>query len=195
MPGDEWQRFANLRLLIGYMYGHPGKKLLFMGSEFGQVREWNHDESLEWYVLKYWQHSGMQNWVRDINKFYKTQKALFEDDNDWNGFEWIDCKDSDNSVLIFLRKSPSTDDMIVCAYNFTPVPKYNYKIGVPKHGVWKEVLNSDSNVYFGSNMGNLGEVKTFDYSTHSRPYTIEVVLPPLAAVFFKFEQTKTTEKK
>ena len=195
MPGDEWQKFANLRLLIGYMYGHPGKKLLFMGSEFGQVREWNHDESLEWYVLKYWQHSGMQNWVRDINKFYKTQKPLFEDDNSWNGFEWIDCKDSDNSVLSFLRKSPSTGEIIVCVYNFNPVPKYNYKIGVPKKGIWKEALNSDSNVYFGSNMGNLGEVKTFDYSTHSKPYTIEIVLPPLASVFFKFEDTVSTEQK
>ncbi len=187
MPGDEWQQFANLRLLIGYMYGHPGKKLLFMGAEFGQKREWSHDMSLEWHVLCFWQHSGMQKWVKDVNAVYKNELALFEDDNSWNGFEWIDCNDSENTVLSFLRKSPSTGDMIVCVCNFNPVPKYNYKVGVPKAGYWKEILNSDSESYFGSNIGNLGGVNTKDYSTHARPYTIEIALPPLAAVFFKHE--------
>ncbi len=187
MPGDEWQQFANLRLLIGYMYGHPGKKLLFMGAEFGQKREWSHDMSLEWHVLCFWQHSGMQRWVKDVNAVYKNELALFEDDNSWNGFEWIDCNDSENTVLSFLRKSPSTGDMIVCVCNFNPVPKYGYKVGVPKAGYWKEILNSDSEAYFGSNIGNLGGVNTKDYSTHARPYTIEIALPPLAAVFFKYE--------
>jgi len=187
MPGDEWQQFANLRLLIGYMYGHPGKKLLFMGSEFGQKREWSHDLSLEWHVLQFWQHSGMQNWVKDVNAIYKNELALFEDDNSWNGFEWIDCNDSDNTVLSFMRKSPSTGETIVCVYNFNPVPKYKYRVGVPKAGYWKEILNSDSNVYFGSNIGNLGGVNTYEYSTHARPYTIEIALPPLSAVFFKHQ--------
>ncbi len=185
MPGDEWQRFANLRLLIGYMYGHPGKKLLFMGSEFGQVREWMHDESLEWHVLQFWQHSGMQNWVKDVNRVYKNEKALFEDDNSWAGFEWVDCNDTDNSVLSFLRKSPSTGEVILCVLNFNPVPKHNYKVGVTKGGQWQELLNSDSSVYFGSNMGNLGQVEAYEYSTHAKPYTIEVTLPPLSALYFK----------
>jgi len=188
MPGDEWQRFANLRLLIGYMYGHPGKKLLFMGSEFGQVKEWSHDESLEWHVLKFWQHSGMQRWVKDINKVYKEELSLYEDDNSWDGFEWIDCNDSDNSVLSFLRKSPSTGEVMACVYNFNPVPKHNYKVGVTKRGFWKEILNSDSECYFGSNMGNLGGVNTYDYSTHAKPYTLEITLPPLGAVFLKYKK-------
>lgn len=187
MPGDEWQRFANLRLLIGYMFGHPGKKLLFMGSEFGQVREWMHDESLEWHVLQFSQHSGMQNWVKDVNRVYKNEPALYEDDNSWAGFEWIDCNDSDNTVLSFLRKSPSTGEVIVCIYNFNPVPKYNYKVGVTKSGYWKEILNSDAGIYFGSNMGNLGGVETSDYSTHAKPYTLDITLPPLGAVFLKHQ--------
>lgn len=185
MPGDEWQRFANLRLLIGYMYGHPGKKLLFMGSEFGQVREWMHDESLEWHVLQFWQHSGMQNWVKDVNKAYKQEQALFEDDNSWSGFEWVDCNDTDNSVLSFLRKSPSTGDVILCIYNFNPVPKHNYKVGVTNGGYWQEILNSDAGIYFGSNMGNLGGVNAYEYYTHAKPYTLEITLPPLSAVFLK----------
>jgi 1,4-alpha-glucan branching enzyme len=167
------------------MYGHPGKKLLFMGSEFGQVREWMHDESLEWHVLQFWQHSGMQNWVKDVNRVYKNEKALFEDDNSWSGFEWVDCNDTDNSVLSFLRKSPSTGEVILCVLNFNPVPKHNYKVGVIKGGQWQELLNSDSSVYFGSNMGNLGKVEAYEYSTHAKPYTIEVTLPPLSAVYFK----------
>ena len=190
MPGDEWQQFANLRLLIGYMYGHPGKKLLFMGCEFGQKREWSHDFSLEWHVLQFYQHSAMQKWVKDINAIYKKELALFEDDNSWNGFEWIDCNDAENSVLSFIRKSPTTGEIIVCVYNFTPIPKYKYRLGVPKSGYWKEILNSDSNIYYGSNIGNLGGVNTYDYSTHTRPYTIEISLPPLAAVFFKYQGQK-----
>ncbi len=187
MPGDEWQRFANLRLLVGYMYAHPGKKLLFMGAEFGQVREWTHETSLEWHVLQFWQHAGMQKWVKDVNKIYKQEAALFEDDNSWNGFEWIDCNDTDNTVISFIRKSPSKDETIVCVCNFNPVPKYNYRVGVSKKGYWREILNSDSEIYFGSNIGNLGGVNTYDYSTHSRPYTIEISLPPLAIVYFKYE--------
>ena len=190
MPGDEWQQFANLRLLFGYMYGHPGKKLLFMGNEFGQKREWSHDFSLEWHVLQFYQHSAMQKWVKDINAIYKKELALFEDDNSWNGFEWIDCNDAENSVLSFIRKSPTTGEIIVCIYNFTPIPKYKYRLGVPKSGYWKEILNSDSNIYYGSNIGNLGGVSTYDYSTHTRPYTIEITLPPLAAVFFKYQGQK-----
>ncbi|MGA2090980.1 MAG: 1,4-alpha-glucan branching protein GlgB, partial [Endomicrobiales bacterium] len=140
MPGDEWQRFANLRLMTGYMYAHPGKKLLFMGIEFGQVREWHHDESLEWHVLEFPLHRGMSRWISDLNAIYRVEPALFEIDNDWAGFEWIDFKDEDQSVISFIRKAKTTNDIILCVLNLTPVLRTNYRVGVPRDGFWREIL-------------------------------------------------------
>lgn len=186
MPGDEWQRFANLRLLIAYMYAHPGKKLLFMGSEFGQVREWSHEESLQWHVLQYYPHSGMQKWVKDLNRAYKENPPFFESDSGWEGFEWIDANDSDNSVLSFIRKSPSSQETVLCVFNFTPVPRHNYKVGVDRKGVWEEILNSDGIEYFGSGLGNMGFKETIDWGSHARPYSLDITIPPLGAVFFRY---------
>lgn len=185
MPGDEWQRFANLRLLLGCMYAQPGKKLLFMGGEFGQVKEWNHDESLEWHVLQYPSHSGLQKWVEDLNHIYRREPALYEIDSDPAGFEWVDCSDSDQSVLTFLRRGKSTDDVILIACNFTPVPRTNYRIGVPRGGYWEEIANSDASQYWGGNWGNLGGVESSPVLHHGRPWSVSVVLPALSILFFK----------
>ncbi|HXH50254.1 MAG TPA: 1,4-alpha-glucan branching protein GlgB [Terriglobia bacterium] len=185
MPGDEWQQFANLRLLLGCMYAQPGKKLLFMGGEFGQVREWTHDESLEWHVLQYPSHAGLQKWVEDLNHVYRREPALYEVDSDPAGFEWIDCGDSDQSVLTFMRKGHSSDDLVLVACNFTPVPRTNYRIGVPRGGFWVEIANSDAAQYWGGNWGNLGGVEASPVSHHGRPWSVSVTLPALSVVFFK----------
>ncbi len=187
MPGDEWQRFANLRLLLGAMYAQPGKKLLFMGGEFGQVREWNHDGSLEWHVLQYPNHAGVQKWVEDLNLIYRREPALYELDSDPAGFEWIDCNDSDQSILTFLRKSKSGDDVVVVACNFTPVPRTNYRVGVPRTGSWREILNSDAPQYWGGGWGNLGGVEASNIPCHARPYSDSLTLPALSIVFLKSE--------
>ena len=187
MPGDEWQRFANLRLLFGYMYAQPGKKLLFMGAEWGQVREWTHDASLEWHVLQYPVHRGVQKWVEQLNRVYREQPALHELDNDPAGFEWIDCNDYSGSTISLLRKGSSPNQRIVVISNFTPVPRLNYRLGVPSGGFWRELLNSDSGDYGGSNMGNAGGVQAQAIPTHGRPYSITLTLPPLAALFLKAE--------
>lgn len=186
MPGDEWQRFANLRLLFGYMYAQPGKKLLFMGGEFGQVREWAHDTSLEWHVLQYPVHSGVQKWMEALNRIYRDQPALHEWDNESTGFEWIDCNDNVTSTASLLRKS-SSGEQIVVAFNFTPVPRMGYRIGVPNSGFWRELLNSDAKEYNGSGMGNLGGVQAEAIPEHGRPYSVNLTLPPLSAVFLKAE--------
>jgi 1,4-alpha-glucan branching enzyme len=183
MPGDEWQKFANLRLLLGYMYAQPGKKLLFMGGEFGQWREWVHDESLEWHLLQYAPHSGLQKWVSDLNHVYRSQPALYELDFDQAGFEWIDCNDVEHSVVSLIRKGRSRNDIIAVVCNFTPVTHSNYRIGVPQPGFWTELLNSDAKEYGGSNQGNLGGVKAALIPFHGRPYSLTITLPPLAAVF------------
>lgn len=185
MPGDLWQKFANLRLLFGYMYGHPGKKLLFMGSEFGQWSEWNHEASLDWPLLEHDTHRGVQQWVRDLNLLLRSEPALYELDNEPHGFEWIDCNDSDQSTLVFLRRGKRVEDVLVCALNFTPVPRFPYRIGVPFGGFWHEVLNSDASVYGGTGQGNLGGVVAEATPYHGRPYCLTINLPPLAAVFFK----------
>jgi len=185
MPGDEWQRFANLRLLLGFMYAQPGKKLLFMGCEFGQVREWTHDASLEWHVLQYPSHAGLQKWVADLNHVYRREPALYEIDSDPAGFEWIDCSDSDQSVLTFLRKGTTTDDLIVIACNFTPIPRTNYRIGVPRGGYWHEIANSDAGQYWGGNWGNMGGVEASPAAHHGRPWSVSVTLPALSISFFK----------
>ncbi len=185
MPGDEWQRYANLRLLYGYMYGHPGKKLLFMGGEFGQWKEWWHEESLEWDALKYPFQKGLQGWVKDLNRLYRTEPALYEIDFSNEGFEWIDFRDSEHSIISFLRRGKSTGDLFLIVGNFTPVPRQFYRIGVPREGWWKEVLNSDAAIYEGRNWGNSGGVEAAPIPAHGKYHSLCLTLPSLGILFFK----------
>ena len=185
MAGDEWQKFANLRLLFGYMFAQPGKKLLFMGDDFGQEREWGHDMGLEWQVLQYPFHSGMLSWVEQLNRLYASEPALHELDTDPQGFEWIDCNDSVASTISLVRKGKSSKQQIVVVCNFTPVPRIGYRLGVPAGGFWRELLNSDAKEYGGSGMGNFGGVMAEKQEVHGRPYSLNLTLPPLAAVFLK----------
>ena len=185
MPGDDWQKFANLRLLFGYMYAQPGKKLLFMGGEFGQWDEWYHETSLAWHLLEYPSHSGLKKWVRDLNQLYQTEPCLHETDFEPSGFEWIDCNDSQQSTLSLLRKGNSNGSYLVAVCNFTPVVRNEYRLGVPREGFWKELLNSDSSLYGGSGLGNLGGVQARKKPMHGRDYSLEITLPALAIVFFK----------
>jgi len=187
MPGDDWQKFANLRLLFGYMYAQPGKKLLFMGGEFGQWREWNHDGSLDWPLLEYTPHAGLQRWVEDLNRLYRSEPALYELEFDPAGFEWIDCSDFATSVISFIRKGRSTGEIILIVCNFTPVPRFNYRVGTPRGGFWREVLNSDAREYGGGGRGNMGGVEASPIPFHGRPHSLNITLPPLAAVFLKSE--------
>ena len=186
LPGDNWRKFANLRLMLSYMYAHPGKKLLFMGGEMGQHKEWDFDRSLDWHLLAYPAHSGVKKIVRDLNRMYKDNPAFFENDYSWEVFQWIDANDSDNSIISFVRKAPKSKETVLCIFNFTPVPRQNYKVGVDYKGRWTEILNSDAKDYFGSGAGNLGFKDAKDYGSHGRRYSLEVFLPPLAAVFFKY---------
>jgi 1,4-alpha-glucan branching enzyme len=185
MPGDEWRKFANLRLLYGFMFGHPGKKLLFMGNEFGQWSEWNHDSSLEWHLLPAPLHSGLLRWVRDLNTFYRGQPSLYEVDFDSAGFEWVDCTDSQRSVVCFLRKGRNPSDMTLFCCNFTPVPRPNYRVGVPLDCHWSEMLNSDAPLYGGSSQGNIGGVTASPLPVHGRPCSLNLTLPPLGIVVFQ----------
>lgn len=185
MPGDEWQRFANLRLLFGYMYGHPGKKLLFMGGEFGQVKEWSHDESLEWHVIQFGYHSGLQKWVKDLNHLYRAEPALYELDFENEGFEWIDFHDWEDSVISFIRKGRNTKDIILVVCNLTPMYRENYRIGVPVDGWWHELLNSDALEYGGSGKGNKGGLTAENIPDHKRPFSLNMTLPPLSVSIFK----------
>jgi 1,4-alpha-glucan branching enzyme len=185
MPGDEWQRFANLRTLYGYMFGQAGKKLLFMGSEFGQVREWAHDSSLEWHVLQYPVHSGVQKWMEQLNRAYREHPALYEFDADPAGFAWVDANDSANSVLAFLRKGKAEREVILVICNLTPVPRLEYRIGVPCGGYWRELLNSDATDYYGSGMGNAGGVQSDPVPSHGQPHSLRLTLPPLSVLFLK----------
>ena len=187
MPGDDWQKFANLRTLFGYMFAQPAKKLIFMGGEFGQWWEWYHEKSLDWHLLRSGPHAGMQKWVQDLNWFYRLEPALHELDFSPAGFEWIDCNDSDSSVISLLRKGHSTDDLVLVVCNFTPVPRLNYRVGAPRGGFWKEALNSDSWVYGGSGMGNMGGVEAAPLSLHGRSHMLTLTLPPLSALFLKSE--------
>jgi 1,4-alpha-glucan branching enzyme len=180
MSGDEWQRFANLRLLLGYMWMHPGKKLLFMGCEFGQVREWTHESSLEWHVLQYPQHSGVQHWMRDLNHFYKDAPSLWELDFSGEGFQWIDCNNADQSILVFLRKGKRPGDVTLVACNFTPLPRENYRVGVPRGGLWRERLNSDAKEYWGGGVGNFGTIEAAPLPSHGQFHSLSLRLPPLA---------------
>ncbi|HEY9672764.1 MAG TPA: 1,4-alpha-glucan branching protein GlgB, partial [Waterburya sp.] len=207
MPGDYWQKFANLRSLFGYMYAQAAKKLLFMGGEFGQWSEWNHDASLEWHLLQFPMHTGLKQWVADLNRTYRQERALHELDFDPAGFEWIDANDSQNSIISFIRKgsiqvsgvkgevsetrlepeawNPNPVGTVLVVCNFTPLPRFNYRVGVPAGGFWQELLNSDAQEYRGSGLGNLGGVQAEDIPYHGRPYSLTITLPPLAVVFFK----------
>jgi len=190
MPGNDWQKFANLRLLFGYMYAQPGKKLLFMGGEFGQYREWNHEESLDWHLLSHPFHGELKRWLEDLNKLYRNEPTLHALDFDPMGFEWIDCNDSQQSVLSLIRKGHYVEDTLIIVCNFTPVPRLNYKVGAPRGGYWREVLNSDSEQYGGSGHGNLGGVEASPIPFHGRTYSLNLTLPPLGAVFLKHEETE-----
>jgi 1,4-alpha-glucan branching enzyme len=181
MPGDDWQQFASLRLLFGYMWTHPGKKLLFMGGEFGQRREWQHDESLEWHVLQYPLHAGVQRWVRDLNRLYRDTAALYELDFSDAGFSWVDRDDADVSVISFLRRDRA-GQVAVVACNFTPVPRERYQLGVPRGGRWHERLNSDASDYGGSGQGNLGWLEAAQIPSHGHGFSLHLRLPPLAVV-------------
>jgi 1,4-alpha-glucan branching enzyme len=195
MPGDEWQKFANLRLLFGYMYTHPGKKLLFMGSEFAHRNEWNHDRMLDWNLLEDLKHKGIQNWVRDLNRVYREERALHVFDFDESGFEWVDAGNWEESVILFLRKTKQKSDTVLVAGNFTPVPRYDYRIGVPGPGYWAEILNSDSEDYGGSGHGNFGGLEARQEPYHGSDYSMAVTLPPLSVILFKkMERTDAAKK-
>jgi len=185
MPGDDWQKFANLRLLLGYMYAEPGKKILFMGGELGQWWEWNHDQSLQWDLLQYDSHQGLQRFVRDLNRIYLTESALHEIDFDPSGFEWIDFRDADTNVVSFIRKGSAPEDVLIFAFNFTPVPRPNYRIGAPLPGFYKELINSDAAFYGGSNMGLGGGVTAEPRPWHGHAYSFSLDLPPLGMLVLK----------
>lgn len=187
MSGDYWQKFANLRALYGYMYAHPGKKLLFMGGEIGQWNEWNHDGQLDWILLGFDSHRQIQDYVRTLNWLYASQPALHQVDFSWEGFQWIDFHDVDGSVVSFVRRSKQPNDFIVVVANFTPVPREGYRLGVPGAGFYHELLNSDSAYFGGSNMGNAGGLRSEPMAWHGQPHSISLTLPPLAVVFFKPE--------
>jgi 1,4-alpha-glucan branching enzyme len=185
MPGDEWRKFANLRLLYGFMFGHPGKKLLFMGDEFGQWSEWNHDSSLEWHLLEHPLHAGVKRWVRDINTLYRGQPSMYELDFDSGGFEWVDCKDFQRSVISFLRRGRDPRHPMLFVFNFTPEVRNNYRVGVPAGGFWKEILNSDAPLYGGSGQGNFGGLAAAPLPIHGRPFSLNMTLPPLGMAVFQ----------
>ena len=187
MPGDLWQKFANLRLLYSYMWTHPGKKLLFMGSDIGQWNEWDYDTSLQWDLMQWESHQGLQKCVADLNRLYRHEKSLHELDFDGGGFEWIDCHDHEDSTLAYLRRGKDPQDFAVVCANFTPVPRENYRLGVPHLGWYDEIFNSDSAYYNGSNMGNYPGVEADDYSSHGRPASLLLTLPPLATVVLKYK--------
>ena len=185
MPGDEWQKLANLRLLLAYMYSSPGKKLLFMGTEFGQLEEWNHDSALSWHALDNPQHRALSRLVSALNEAYRNEPALHALDCDPAGFEWIDTNDADRSVISYLRKSPEGREQIAVVCNFTPVPRYNYRIGAPRSGFWRELLNTDASEHGGSGHGNLGGVEASPVPCFGRMHSLTLTLPPLGAIFLK----------
>ena len=187
MPGDEWQSFSNLRLYYSFMYAHPGKKLLFMGGEFAQKREWNHDSSLDWHLLDQPAHAGIQQLVRDLNHFYRNTAALYQVDFSAEGFEWIDCSDNEQGVISFIRHGSNLGEMVITVCNMTPVIRRSYRIGVPSSGCYREKINSDASIYGGSGVGNLGEVRAEEIAAHGRDYSLNLTLPPLATLILSFE--------
>lgn len=187
MPGDDWQQFANLRLLFGYMYGEPGKKMIFMGGEFGQRWEWDHDQSMQWHLLQYEPHITLKNFVRELNRIYLSEPALYETDTDYHGFEWIDFRDADATVVSFIRRDRAGQTLLVFVFNFTPTPRLNYRIGVPRHGHYTEIMNSDAACFGGSNMGLGGGIESEEIPCHGRPNSLNLSLPPLAMLLLKTE--------
>jgi 1,4-alpha-glucan branching enzyme len=187
MPGDTWQQFANLRALYGYLWAHPGKKLLFMGGELGQRNEWSHDAELDWRTASEPQNEGLQRWVADLNAVYRRERALHEVDFEAAGFEWIDHRDAEASVIAFLRRPRHGGPPILVVCNLTPVPRENYLIGAPHGGLWREILNSDAPIYGGSGMGNLGAVESAPVRAHGRYHALTLRLPPLAVLFLRAE--------
>jgi 1,4-alpha-glucan branching enzyme len=190
MAGKDWEQFANLRVMLGYMYGQAAKKLLFMGGELGQRAEWNHDQSLDWHLLGHDSHRGVQSFVRDLNHLYRREPALHELDCEPAGFEWVDCSDVEASLVSFLRRGTSTDDLILVVCNLTPVPRHNYRLGVPRGGLWRELLNSDAREYWGQGYGNLGGVEAAPFPSHGREFSVTLTLPPLAVVYLKSEKAR-----
>jgi 1,4-alpha-glucan branching enzyme len=191
MPGDPWQKFGNLRALYGYMFGHPGKKLNFMGGEFGQTYEWNHDSSLDWHLLEYPAHRGVQQLLKDLNRVYASEASLYDLDVRPEGFAWIDCNDYDSSVVSFIRRSHDPANFTVFVLNFTPVVRQSYRLGVPEAGRYRELINTDSEVYGGSNVGNRGGVESEDIPTHGYEHSLSLVLPPLACLMLKLDRTRS----
>jgi 1,4-alpha-glucan branching enzyme len=185
MPGDEWQRFANARAFMSYMWGHPGKKLLFMGAEFGQTSEWNSEGDLQWWLLQFAVHKNLQRFNAALNYLYRSEPALYEVDFHWAGFEWIDFHDSDNSIIAFIRRAKRKDDFVVFVCNFTPTPQPKYRIGLPEPGGYREIFNSDSDLFGGSNMGNGGHIYAEPSPSHGKPASCCITIPPLGVVVFK----------
>ncbi len=185
MPGDYWQQFANMRLFLGYMYGHPGKKLLFMGQEFGQWNEWNHDAQLDWSLLDFDAHRQLLSWLRDVNALYKSERAMYEDDFSWEGFQWLDLDDSDRSLLSFERIAGDRKERLVFICNFTPVVHTHYRLGVTDPGEYRELLNSDAELYGGSGVGNFGRVQSDPVPMHNRDHSLLISVPPLGMIVFK----------
>ena len=185
MPGDAWQKFANLRLLFGYMYAQPGKKLIFMGGELGQWSEWAHDRSVDWHLIEEPPHGGLQRWMQDLNRLYREEPAMHAADFSNDGFQWIDCNDSVHSTISLIRRHGEPADDVIAVFNFTPVPRQNYRVGVPGGGAWHEVLNSDAQDYGGSGQGNLGTLETTPVPFHGRSHSLNLVLPPLGVLFLK----------
>jgi 1,4-alpha-glucan branching enzyme len=184
MPGDEWRRFAGLRSLLAFMWAHPGKQLLFMGSEFGQVAEWSADKGLDWWVLQFPVHSGVQSLVRDLNGVYRSSPALYTQDSVPSGFSWIDAGDAPGNTLSFLRFGSSSErSVLACVVNFSAVPRLSYRVGLPSAGNWREVLNTDAAGYGGSGVGNLGAVVAEDVPWHNQPASAALTVPPLAAIW------------
>jgi len=185
IPGDVWQQHATLRTLYGFMLGHPGKKLLFMGSEFGQAREWHHDRSLDWHLLDDRLHAGLRRYVQQLNTLLRTEPALYENDFEGHGFRWIDCNDNENSVVALMRAAGDPHDFVVMVFNFTPVPRRDYRIGVPAPGFYVERLNSDAEVFGGSNLGNGGGVGAEPVAAHGFPHSLRLTIPPLGCLLLK----------
>jgi 1,4-alpha-glucan branching enzyme len=188
MPGDRWQKFANLRAYFGFMYAHPGKKLLFMGGEFAQEREWNHDKSLDWHLVDDPAHAGVQHLLRDLNRLYREMPALHERDSEPEGFEWIDASDAEQSVISFIRYGRDRSDFAVVVCNFTPEVRYGYGVGVSVGGTYIEVLNSDADEYGGSGVGNMGRIAATATPAHGRPASLDLTLPPLATLILRPER-------
>jgi 1,4-alpha-glucan branching enzyme len=191
MPGDEWQKFANMRCLYAFMFAHPGKKTLFMSMEFGQWNEWNVWTDLDWPLLQYKPHQSLKQFMSSLNALYRREPALYTQDFDEPGFEWVDCSDNRHSVVAFIRRDKDSSDFIVVVCNFTPQPHSHYRVGVPEKGFYTEIFNTDGREFGGSNFGNLGGKWTEDWSCHDRPYSLDLCLPPLGTIMFKLDRPKT----